>query len=482
MLSEYSFETSNGTESSKSPTKSETDKYKPTQIEDLICDSFVITCFIDWLKKFEIMRRKGGIIEKKKNNIKKTLLITGNHGVGKTCITHTILKKMGYVIRSINFSELRSNKNIDVIVKNLIGKQDIVHVMTKANVHDKYEKFVIVIDELESISSSVEKNCINTIIAINDREYICPIIFISNNDHNKFISDVKKISYEIKIRNPTQNDMMILLKTIGYHRHIKIQSEAVANKIIEHSQNDLRKLCTTLEDIKSNFGKTCLTMELFNQYITNSCAKNIDIDLFMSARSLLTQYQDIDTCMRLYEVEKVLLPLTIHQNYIKILTMNNIKNVHKCVDEISDAFSVGDIIENYIYGEQSWDLQELHGFYTCVVPSHTMNTTHITNKYTQLDFSSDLNKTSIKNINKKNIINASKCFSKMNILDYIYISKIFNHLISIGDIQKMTDMVKDYNINLEHIESILKVDKIKTYKTQLTAKQKKDIRIIFNKP
>ena len=33
--------------------------------------------------------------------------------------------------------------------------------------------------------------------------------------------------------------------------------------------------------------------------------------------------------------------------------------------------------------------------------------------------------------------------------------------------------MKDYNIKLEHIESLLKIDKIKNTKTSLTSKQKK---------
>jgi len=217
---------------------------------------------------------------------------------------------------------------------------------------------------------------------------------------------------------------------------------------------------------------------MFEQYINDTCGKNQDIDLFTSARFLLTQYENIDKCMKLYEIEKVLLPLTIHQNYIKILLNNYDDNTNKYIDIISDAFSTGDIIENYIYGEQNWDLQEVHGYYTCILPSYIMNK-NTSKKYVQLDFSSDLNKTSIKNINKKNIINASKCFNKMDIYDYININKIFMFLIMSEHIQKMIDMIKNYHPSMEDIESILKIDKMKTCKIQLTTKQKKELKNIL---
>ena len=44
----------------------------------------------------------------------------------------------------------------------------------------------------------------------------------------------------------------------------------------------------------------------------------------------------------------------------------------------------------------------------------------------KLDFPMDLNRTSIQKINKKNILNANKCLSTMNIHDYIYINQIVN--------------------------------------------------------
>lgn len=462
------------------------EKYLPTCINDLICDKYVIKCFIDWLEIFEAEKKKNKKINvsntKKSNTIqkknKKSLLLTGNHGVGKTCIAKTILKQLGYTIRTINFNDLKTNKNISDVVEVLIGKHDIVYMMSKGNSDAMCEKIVILIDELESISSSIEKNCINTILSINKYKYVCPIVLISNNKHYKFTSDIKKVSYELKISDPTCTDMMLLLKKVSYYKQIKIKSKEVADKIIEYSQKDLKRLCTILEDIKNNYGNKCLTFEMFGQYVNNSCEKISDIDLFTSARFLLTQYENIDRCMRLYEIEKVLLPLTIHQNYIKLLLNSYDVNTNHYINTISDAFSTGDIIENYIYGEQNWDLQEVHGYYTCILPSYIMSN-NTSKKYMQLDFSSDLNKTSIKNINKKNIINASKCFSKMNVYDYININKILVHLISTEQTQKIINVVKSYHPSLDDIESILKIDKMKTYKIQLTTKQKKELKNIL---
>jgi len=122
-------------------------------------------------------------------------------------------------------------------------------------------------------------------------------------------------------------------------------------------------------------------------------------------------------------------------------------------------------------------MQEIHGLYTCVIPSYYL--------YDNLDkddepakpdpdFTTDLNKTSIKNINKKNILNTDACLKNMNIDDYIYINKIIKKLIDSGNIETCAKILQLYNIKVEHVESLIKIDKIKNNKVGLTSKQKNE--------
>src|SRR5205085_9366237 len=122
------------------------------------------------------------------------------------------------------------------------------------------------------------------------------------------------------------------------------------------------------------------------------------------------------------------------QNYIKIIN-NNCKNENKyeVTREITSLLSNGDILENYIYGEQNWDMNEVHGFYTCVAPSYLLTENLVTRgERMKIDFPQDLNNTSIKNINKRNIINANKCLKNMDINDYIYVNQLVRKLIADG--------------------------------------------------
>ena len=273
--------------------------------------------------------------------------------------------------------------------------------------------------------------------------------------------------------------MKKLLLRIVKNEKINFSSEEVMDKIIYHSQNDMRRLIHTLQDIYNAFGSKLINSKSINLYIELSKEKDVDVDLFKSTKKILLKYRSIDECLKFYETEKVLLPLMIHENYIKLadnLLTSKDKKI-KIINDISESLSRGDITENYIYGDQSWDMQEIHGFHTCVKTSFSMSSNinkNIDTSYIPMNFTSDLNKTSIKKINKKNINNANKCFQNMNIFDYIYTNKLIKKLIDNNEIEDCVKIFNNYNIKLEHIESLLKIDKITSTKNNLASKQKKE--------
>ena len=306
---------------------------------------------------------------------------------------------------------------------------------------------------------------------------MCPVIFISNNQHNKLLSEIKKNSLEVRFWPPYASDMRKILIKISRSEKIRIKSEKVVDEIINHVQSDIRRLIYTLRDIKYAYQNKLITPELMGEYCEMSKKKDVDIDLYKATSGLLYNYTNIDNCLRYYETEKVLLPLMVHQHYARSVLLNYPKSVdrYNIIRDVSESLSIGDVIENYIYGDQNWDMQEIHGFYTCVTTSFEVcNGVKGEPKTTPLSFATDLNKTSIKKINKKNINNTNKCFEDMNIQDYIYINKIVRKLIDNNEIERCVELVRDYGAKLEHIESLLKIDKIKNTKTSLSSKQKKE--------
>jgi hypothetical protein len=190
---------------------------------------------------------------------------------------------------------------------------------------------------------------------------------------------------------------------------------------------------------------------------------------------------DYESIIKLYESEKVLLPLMIHENYLKKFLLNqennNWKDIINNVVKISDSLSNGDNIETSIYTDQNWYLQNIHGFYTCLNTSYWINKNNPNKIETNdIKFSSDLNKTSLKNINRKNIINLSKIIDNKSTNEILMLNKICNHLIQTNQSDELIKILNGYNkeISIKEIELCLKIDKTTDFNV-LGSKDKKKI-------
>ena len=122
--------------------------------------------------------------------------------------------------------------------------------------------------------------------------------------------------------------------------------------------------------------------------------------------------------------------------------------------------------------------------YTCINTSYWINKTNSNYKIDLEDikFSSDLNKTSLKNINRKNIINLSKIINNKSNQEILMLNKICNHLISINKENELIEILNGYNknITIKEIELCLKIDKTTDFNT-LTSKDKKRITKLLHK-
>ena len=177
----------------------------------------------------------------------------------------------------------------------------------------------------------------------------------------------------------------------------------------------------------------------------------------------------------------------IHENYLnKVLnkTSETWESIIFNLVKISDSISRGDNIETSIYTDQNWYLQNIHGFYTCLNTSYWINKS---NKNTMLNisdikFSTDLNKTSLKNINKKNITNLLKFIPNKSIYEILLINKISNHFISQNKETELINIISKYNkdVTIKEIELCIKIDKTSEYKLLGSKDKKKIIKYIKN--
>jgi hypothetical protein len=415
------------------------------------------------------------VIPKKNNNLsnKSCIIITGNHGIGKTSFVLSILNSMAYQIYKINFIKINNIKNINEFIEKTIFGSNITD---KINNISKIKK-IILIDNLECISSNNEKILIKLLTKLNDIRWVLPIIFISNNEHNKLIYFVKKNAFEVQMYNPTNEVMENICCKICLKENINLIDEKILQKIISYSHNDIRSLITILQSIKTIYGNNYFSSDDFDTFIKTCKMKDIDYHIFDGAQKLFFGYDNIDNVNRLFETEKTAIPLMIQQHYIDYLG-NNINVVNK----ISNSLSIGDILEEYIYENNIYDIRDIQSFYQCVYPSYILTNQlnpqklHYTKFNGYFKYPNDLNKTSIRHINyTKNICPSNKIFKNMNINDYIYINNVIRNLINSNSSTLCNDFFEKYNCSISTFESLLKIDKINGVKYTLTTKMKKKI-------
>tara|TARA_B100000886_G_C20424574_1_gene493265 strand:+ start:2947 stop:4296 length:1350 start_codon:yes stop_codon:yes gene_type:complete len=422
------------------------EKYKPKNIYEVISNKELIEDLSDKIKNF-------------KTNNYSNYVVSGYHGVGKNIITKLVLQNNNYVIKYLNYKDEKVTELFDDLVNYCKGEKI-------DNLFCKNSKlFALIINDIEKITLKNEKNRIKDLVKMNSEEKLFPIFFISNIQHNKLILDILQYSYNIKIQQPKKKELLKLIDKIIDSENILINDKDIKIKIIDFCQYDIRRLITILYDLKNSFNDNEINLNDIDKYIDSSYKKLKDISLFEASKYLIDSYDNIESCLSYYKVDKVLVPLTIHENYSKSLfkkyqdksiLINAFKNV-------SDSISIGDVIETNIYTDQNWFLHDIHGFYTCSNTSYNINSFSSKNKQInysyEMKFSSDLNQTSLKNINRKQITNLQKMLPYKNVNDIVNLNKIIYHLVNLEENEKIYNIVKDYTNSYRLVENIIKIDK-----------------------
>ena len=426
-------------------------KYKPNKLNNIIGN------------KEQILKIKKWLINYKNSSESHAAVISGNHGIGKNLIIKLVMEETGYTNINICSTSLKTKNIVNEIIDSY---------SKNTNLYNSSSKYAIILDNTESISLSSEKENILSLFKINSQHKYFPIIFISNLQHSKLINNLKKVCLDITLYPPSHDELKNFMLSICLKENFQILDDKIYYNIIKFSQSDIRRLIFILQDLYYTYGKQNITYDMYKEYQQLSQKKDIDIGIYLAAKNLLDNYSTMNDCLLLYETEKVLLPLTIYENYYRKLFKQKLSNtdILSTMANVTNSISNGDVIETNIYSDQNWFLQNIHGFYTCVDTSYIMSLVEPIKKEKldyNLVFSADFNKTSSKNINKKkNILFVQSKFKNKNINDVLYINKILYELEKNKQTTKLKAIKKAYNLDTKIIQVCLKIDKTNEINTK----------------
>ena len=249
-----------------------------------------------------------------KENSKKAMFVYGQSGVGKTELVSYILNKNNYNKIEINTGLIKNSiKSIKDYTKKIMDTNDISTYFC-----NKPKKTVIVIDELENLM--LEKGILSEILLMLSSKIIekIPIIIISNTIDKK-VNEILKKCLSSKIEPPTSADMKKLIYNIVIKKNMDIETECI-DLIIEKSECDFRRLINLMYEIYIQFGKNNINKNMIEEYIFSFGNKNVDMNLSEITSKIITSNLDTKNILNLYDTDKLLISLMIHENYIKQIT------------------------------------------------------------------------------------------------------------------------------------------------------------------
>jgi replication-associated recombination protein RarA len=294
-------------------------KYKPTSTHNIIGNKTQIEKIILWLNNLD--------------SYSYSLIVSGNQGIGKTHIIKLILEEFKYKVHIINPNDIKDHRILDDINDYYNHKNSIYSKTIESNGSNK---IALIFDEIDNITLNSEKKYIMNIYKDNNKNKLFPLLFISNNQHSKLLTDLKRNCMEVILTPPSNNELVKFIKKIIANENITFSSSIVFDKIIDFAQADIRRLLNLLQEISYHAVNNVIDENKVDEFILKSREKNMNIGLINSTKKILNNYLDYDTIIKLYETEKVLLPLLIHENYPKKVLNKAKDSVHTVLNNLID--------------------------------------------------------------------------------------------------------------------------------------------------
>ena len=419
------------------------EKYRPSSRSELIGNNSVIDQLNDFINGKSTF---------------KAALLSGSPGVGKTTAAHLLCKISGIEAIEFNASDLRNKKNIAEhiggIINNLLVSKGL-----------KINKRILIMDEVDGMTS--DRGGIPELVNIIKKTKV-PIICICNDRTHLKMRTLANHCLDLKFRKLDPRTILPRIKQI-LEKENKQLNDGILNEIILNCNGDMRFVLNTIQNLVC---RDIIDLHFINKMLVK---KNISKGSFELAAEIF-QKKSIEEKNSLYFEDYEILPLFVHENYIKC----NFKSLKELLIS-ADSISFSDLQDAKIHGsEQEWSLLPYHAFFSCIYPTHNKTLT------SRIDFPMYLGQNSKLQKHGRILAEISSHFrggvSKSNIRNYLgeIIYKKFMCELQNGNIGACiemlldTDLAKEDIINLGELLNDDLFGKVSTKnKTALTREYKK---------
>ncbi len=335
------------------------DKYKPAKVNDIVGNKSNIQKIIQWLNNWYDIhvyktKEKPKFVKFGDNLAAKALILSGPPGIGKTSMATLIASENNFDIQEMNASDDRTKS----IVDKEINQTNSIHTIFKYMKNDKKKHKVIIMDEVDGLSSSDRGGITALIESIKDTKV--PIICICNDRHKPALKSLINYCLDIRVSRPDKREILKRMWTIVNDENLNINMKEV-EQMIESSGNDIRNTIHNLQFYSYKKIDNNQETKIDQKLIDKDDLSNLSI--FESSKMILSHNVDFNTKYNLYFNDYDMTPLFIQENYIKSLSSNT--HIKKDLDKInklalsSELLSDLDFIDSHsskTNGTKDWNV------------------------------------------------------------------------------------------------------------------------------
>jgi len=212
----------------------------------------------------DVIKQLNNFIIDFKKQKKKSALIYGPSGTGKTCSVYAIANELGYEVIEVNASDFRNAEQINQKVGNAIKQQSLFA-----------RGKIILVDEIDGLHGHEDRGGVQALVKlIQDSAY--PIVLTATNPFDNKFSSLRSKSSLMEFRQLDYLSIFHILKKICEHEKIRY-AEEILKTLSRRAGGDARAAINDLQLLTQ--GKKELSMESLEELADRDKTENIMLAL-----------------------------------------------------------------------------------------------------------------------------------------------------------------------------------------------------------
>jgi replication factor C subunit 1 len=185
-----------------------TEKYKPTQIGEIVGNKELVKRINEWLGNWQSNFQKGFEGEGDDLNNWRALLLSGPPGIGKTTAAQVVAQTNGYEPLEFNASDVRSKKILEASISEMMDNRTMTEFFQpKSAAAGKKpaevkllqgKKVVLIMDEVDGMSAGDRGGAVELAGLI--RKSKIPVICICNDSRSQKVAPLLRVCFEAKFK------------------------------------------------------------------------------------------------------------------------------------------------------------------------------------------------------------------------------------------------------------------------------------------